>query len=200
MILLNKGSHKAQSLNTEKKSGQGSDQTESKNSQSLPKRQQRINTTDASRKEEGVEYDDKLPEAIVVDIDGTLAHIVGDNPRSPYDASRAHEDALDDSVSLITELMYQHGYRVIVLTGRHSGHLQVTEEWLDAKGVNYDEIYCREEGDKRPDYIVKEELYRSQIKDKVNVKFAIEDRPQVVRMWQRLGIKVFNVGAIDVEF
>lgn len=151
-------------------------------------------------KEKHVEYDDNLDEAIVVDIDGTLAHIDSDNGRSPYDASRAMEDRLDDAVSVISSLCYQHGYRVIILTGRHSGHLGVTKEWLAEKQVDYDEIYCREEEDTRPDWIVKEELFDEHIRDKYNVKFVIDDRPSVCRMWRSLGLKVLQVGEPHVEF
>lgn len=151
-------------------------------------------------KEEHVKYDDTLDEAIVVDVDGTLAHIDSSNPRDPYDASRAAEDLLDDAVSIITSLSYQHGYRVIILTGRHSGHLGVTEEWLAAKGVDYDEIYSREEGDDRPDWIIKQELFDKHVRGKYNVKFVIDDRPQVCRMWRSLGLKVLQVGDPHHEF
>lgn len=154
----------------------------------------------APLKENKIEYDDNLDEAIVVDVDGTLAHIDGDNPRSPYDASRAMEDTLDDSVSLIVSLMYQHGYHVVVLTGRHSGHLSVTKEWLAENGVDYDEIHCRDEEDKRPDYIVKHELYENHVKGKYNVKFVMDDRPQVARMWRAEGLKVFQVGDPHDDF
>ena len=151
-------------------------------------------------KEEHVEYDDNLDEAIVVDVDGTLAHLGGNPTRGHYAASRAMEDFLDDAVSTTVAMYHRHGYRVIILTGRHSGHLQVTKDWLNANGVDYDEIHCREEGDGRPDYIVKKELFDKHIRGKYNVKFVFDDRPQVIRMWQSLGLKVFNVGRMNVEF
>lgn len=154
----------------------------------------------APYREEHVKYNDALDEAILVDIDGTLAHIDGDNPRSPYDASRAMEDVLDDAVSVLTSMCYQHGYRVIVLTGRHSGHLQVTKDWLAANGVEYDEIHCRDEEDTRADYIVKKELFEQHVKDKYNVKFVVDDRPQVCRMWRSLGLKTLQVGDPHHEF
>lgn len=154
----------------------------------------------APLREKHVEYNDKLDEAIIVDVDGTLSHIDSSNPRNPYDASRAHEDVPDDAVSVLTSMCYRHGYRVIILTGRHSGHLQVTKDWLDANGVNYDEIYCRDEGDTRADYIVKKELFDQHIKDRYNVKFVIDDRPQVCRMWRSIGLKTLQVGDPHFEF
>ena len=154
----------------------------------------------APYKEKHVTYNDKNNEAILVDVDGTLAHIDSDNPRNPYDASRAMEDTLDDAVSAIAAMCYKHGYRVVILTGRHSGHLQVTKDWLSKNGVNYDEIYCRDEGDKRPDYEVKREIFDKHIRDKYNIKFVIDDRPSVCRMWRSLGLKVLQVGDVHHEF
>lgn len=151
----------------------------------------------APYRDEKPEYDDKLEETIVVDVDGTLAHIVD---RDPYDASRAMEDQLSDAVSNIVSMAYGHGYHVIILTGRHSGHLQVTKDWLQANGVDYDEIHCRREGDDRPDWIVKRELYEAHIKGKYNVKYVIDDRPSVCRMWRSLGLVTLQVGDPHNEF
>lgn len=137
--------------------------------------------------------EEEKDEAIIVDVDGTLAHISGDNPRNPYDASRAMEDALDDAVSIIAAMAYSHGYKVIILTGRTAAHRQVTEEWLEANGVEYDELYTRADGDKRQDSIVKEELYRTHVEPRYKVKFVLDDRNQVVDMWREIGLKCLQV-------
>ena len=138
-----------------------------------------------------IEYDDNKEECIIVDVDGTLAHIA--DGRNPYDASRAMNDSLDDAVSVITAMMYNHGYKVIILTGRSSEHKQVTIEWLKENGVEYDEIYTRAEGDRREDSIVKEELFRTHIEPRFNVKFVLDDRNSVVEMWRRIGLKCLQV-------
>lgn len=137
-----------------------------------------------------VEEDDR-EEAIIADVDGTLAHIV--NGRSPYDASRAMEDELDDAVSVITAMAYQNGYKVIILTGRSAEHKQVTIDWLEENGVPYDEIYTRESGDNTKDAIVKRDLYRRHVEPKYRVKFVLDDRNQVVDMWRSLGLKCLQV-------
>ena len=147
-----------------------------------------------------VEYDDNLDECIIVDVDGTLAHIDSSNPRNVYDASRAMEDILDDAVGCIASMAFGHGYKIVILTGRHSGHLGVTTQWLEENGIGYDEIYCRQEGDTRADTIVKEELYHKYIEGRYNVKFILDDRPSVCRMWRSLGLKVLQVGDPHVEF
>ncbi len=158
----------------------------------------------APYRDEKQEYDDKLEEAIIVDVDGTLAHITN---RDPYDASRAMEDTLDDAVSNIVNMAYGHGYRVIVLTGRSSEHYKVTQEWLEANGVNYDELYSRDaerdvndKGEALADTIVKRRLFDTHIKNRFNVKYVIDDRPSVCRMWRALGLKTLQVGDPHAEF
>lgn len=136
------------------------------------------------------EVEDERDEAIIVDVDGTLAHILD---RNPYDASRAMEDTLDDAVSVITAMAYSHGYKVIILTGRSAEHRQVTEDWLEANGVPYDELYTRAEGDRTQDSIVKELLYRTHVEPRFKVKFVLDDRNQVVDMWRRIGLKCLQV-------
>ena len=144
-----------------------------------------------------IEYDDNKEEAIIVDIDGTLAHIA--DGRSPYDASRAMNDSLDDAVSVITAMMYNHGYKVIILTGRHEEHREITEQWLAENGVEYDELYTRmeydvdEKGKRLDDAIVKERLFRTHVEPRFNVKFVLDDRNSVVQKWRSLGLKCFQV-------
>lgn len=144
-----------------------------------------------------VTYDDTKEECIIVDVDGTLAHIA--DGRSPYDASRAMNDSLDDAVSVITAMAYEHGYKVIILTGRNEEHRQVTEEWLEANGVAYDELYTRldsdvdEKGNQLEDSIVKERLFRTHVEPRFNVKFVLDDRNRVVDMWRSIGLKCLQV-------
>lgn len=144
-----------------------------------------------------VAYDDDKEECIIVDIDGTLAHIA--DGRSPYDASRAMNDSLDDAVSVITAMFYNHGYKVIILTGRHEEHREVTENWLKENDVQYDELYTRmeydvdEKGNRLDDKIVKQRLYETHVKARFNVKFVLDDRNRVVDMWRSLGLKCLQV-------
>ena len=147
--------------------------------------------------EQVIEYDDNKEECIIVDIDGTLAHIA--DGRSPYDASRAMNDSLDDAVSVITAMFYNHGYKVIILTGRGEEHREVTEKWLELHNVEYDELYTRldtdvdDKGNKLEDSIVKERLFRTHIEPRFNVKFVLDDRDRVVNMWRRIGLKCLQV-------
>lgn len=76
----------------------------------------------------------------------TLAHIDPDNPRDPYDGSRAHEDLGDETlVDMLNALAYH--YFIHIVTGRGLRHCQVTEEWLYNHCVPYDHLWTRPDND-----------------------------------------------------
>ena len=57
----------------------------------------------------------------------------------------------------------------------------------------------RKAGDNRQDDIVKYEIFDKYLRHK-NIWFWVDDRPQVIRMVEKLGIPILNVGKIGVEF
>lgn len=145
---------------------------------------------------EVLEYVPGLPNAILVDIDGTLAHLApgaDGTIRNVYDGSRVHEDALDDVVASLVRREWLAGRRVIVMSGRDSEHREVTERWLSAKGVYYSSLFMRAEGDKRKDSIVKRELFDEHVRGQVNVLYVLDDRDQVVQEWRQMGLKCLQV-------
>lgn len=136
-----------------------------------------------------VEQDPNLPHCILVDVDGTLAHMQG---RHPYDWKRVKEDVVDDTVRELVE-MYSNYYHIIVLTGRDGVCYKDSQEWLELNRIPFDKFYSRAEGDNRPDHIIKRELYDEHIAGKYYVRAFIDDRQQVVDMWRDMGFKVFQV-------
>lgn len=143
-----------------------------------------------------------LPEAILVDLDGTLAHMAY-NPstgtkRSPYDWHRVGEDALDTIVYDIVRAEFRRGTSIILMSGRDGSCGMQTEAWLETYDVPYHELHMRTAGDQRKDSIVKRELYDEHVRDKYNVRYVLDDRNQVVRMWRdELGLKVLQVADGD---
>lgn len=136
----------------------------------------------------------KKPQAIICDLDGTLA-LMGD--RSPYDTARAVDDALNMPVANLIEV-YAHqdtfDIRLILLSGREEKYRKVTEDWLQRHGItHYEVLYLRPDNDRRKDYVVKREVYERQIKNKYGVLFVLEDRDQVVKMWRDIGLTCFQV-------
>ena len=81
---------------------------------------------------------------------------------------------------------------IIICTGRDGISKFETERWLKKYSIDYDELYIREEGDKRPDWVVKEEMWRK-ISEKHYIEGIYDDRLQVVRRARSLGLRVYNV-------
>lgn len=133
---------------------------------------------------------------IIVDVDGTIAHM-GDR-RSPYDETKVHLDEPDMTVmnSIHAELeVNPKRIRIIVMSGRHETCQEATEMWLAKNVFPYHEIYMRAEGDDRPDDVVKYELYMKHVfGKKKRVLKVFDDRDKVVAMWRKLlGLKVYQV-------
>lgn len=137
-------------------------------------------------------YEPRLdkPSAIIVDIDGTLAHM---NGRDPHDLRRVGEDLLDDEVAYVAELFWRDDVKVILLSGREDSAREDTVDWLNNHGVIYDELHMRPAADKRKDSIVKAELFDAHVRDRFNVLFVLDDRDQVVETWRAMGLKCFQV-------
>lgn len=140
-----------------------------------------------------IEYDPTLPDAIICDIDGTLAHMDG---RSPYEWLRVGEDKVDTAVRDILDRYYE-DTNILLLSGRDSICRPQTIEWCEANRVQYVDLFMRAANDNRKDNIVKRELYEQHIKGKYNVLFVLDDRNQVVDEWRALGLKVLQVAEGD---
>jgi predicted kinase len=134
-----------------------------------------------------------LPNAIIVDMDGTLA-LMGD--RSPYDVSKCDRD-LPNIPVLDTIKRWQSDTQILVVSGRTDDGYDLTQAWLKQYGVEYKTLLMRRVGDQRKDSIVKQEIYEQQIAGQYNVRFVLDDRQQVVDMWRSLGLTVFQVAEGD---
>lgn len=136
-------------------------------------------------------FDSNLPDAIIVDLDGTLALHTG---RDPYDCERCEEDAPNEAV--VTLIRYwmasAEGWRILLVSGRDGRCRPQTERWLNAN-ISYDHLWMRAEGDMRDDRIVKREIYEREIKGLFNVRLVLDDRNKVVDLWRSLGLTCWQV-------
>jgi predicted kinase len=139
------------------------------------------------------EIDPNLPNAIIVDMDGTLSLL---NGRSPYDASTCDQDLANQPV-LDTVLLWQQTLQVIIMSGRTDDCRPQTEQWLARFGIKPAGVFMRATGDQRKDSIIKQELFDRHVLGKYNIKFVLDDRNQVVEMWRSLGLTVFQVAEGD---
>lgn len=140
-------------------------------------------------------FNDKLPTAVLCDLDGTLALM---NGRSPYDASTCENDLPNVPVIESIKLYAKAGYKIIFCSGREDKYGLQTKRFIEkyCENVEY-KLYMRKSDDFRKDSIVKEEIYTDNIKDKYNVLLVLDDRNQVVDFWRSKGLTCFQVAPGD---
>lgn len=139
-----------------------------------------------------------LPKAVIVDIDGTLAHVTD---RGIYDWTEVKTDRPDIMVCDVVRGLKRQGYKIVITSGRDDVSRYDTWRWLVAHlGFEPDDLFMRTFKDMRKDAIVKRELFDNFIRSKYNVVLAIDDRPVVVRLWRSLGIQTLACGLQHKEF
>jgi predicted kinase len=136
-----------------------------------------------------------LPEAILVDIDGTVALLDG---RDPYDMRRVGDDRPNPAVITAVRAMHAFGHQIVYCTGRTDNARAATEAWLKRHvDVPYEALFMRRTGDTRRDSVVKAEIFEREIRHRFQITGVFDDRAQVVRMWRALGLTVFQVAEGD---
>jgi len=148
------------------------------------------------------EWIEGLSEAVLCDLDGTLALIHG---RSPYDASDCDVKDLPNIPVIETVLAhYRAGRKIIFCSGREDKYRPETIRFIEKHcfvplatnpGVNsfsY-QLHMRKTDDFRKDAIIKEEIYQNEIEGQYNVLCVLDDRDQVVEFWRAKGLTCFQV-------
>lgn len=136
---------------------------------------------------------------VVFDLDGTLAlnehrqHFVqrpvGEkNWRAFFDA--CDKDTPNWPVVLTLNALWSAGMNVQIWSGRTDRVREKTEDWLRLNGLGHIPLRMREEGDHRPDTVLKKEWL-----DDASLKptMVFDDRDCVVQMWRENGITCFQV-------
>lgn len=140
------------------------------------------------------EYSSAKPNAILFDIDGTLALNLGG--RNPYHWDRVGEDDENFPVAELFRTLKDYyknsNTKLIVCSGRDGSCQDITLEWLEYYDLMPAEFYCRARNDSRADYIVKTEFIK-EISQTYNILFAVDDRQQVVDCYRRMKICVMQV-------
>jgi hypothetical protein len=137
------------------------------------------------------------------DIDGTLANIDHRLDRVDKNGKKIHVSALKSEAwkdglnrTIAEWLLTAHEtFQVFVVSGRGTDEAIPTENWLANKGVHPDRVFMRNGGDNRSDDIVKQEIldriFSTYGRD--SIEFVVDDRPRVVAMWRKNGLKVYPV-------
>lgn len=139
-----------------------------------------------------IPYREGLPWAVICDLDGTLALFGRANPFDrdfSQDLPNEPVAAIISARDLFDEL--------ILLSGRNDKHRAATVAWLHGNNIWYDQLHMRKDGDFRKDDIVKREMYQEHVEGRVNVRFVLDDRDQVVRLWRSIGLTCLQVASGD---
>jgi len=149
---------------------------------------------------------------VIVDRDGTAASCrvrPDDSSKISWAAFNAALpfDALVPEVAALCR-SFREGVALIMTSGRAEGdhpgdrrRFFLMKDWLykyrDELPVDY--LFMRSGGDQRRDSIVKKEIYKGFIEPYFDVRFAIDDRPQIVDLWRELGIPVLAVTDPEID-
>lgn len=140
--------------------------------------------------------DQNNPQAVLVDIDGTIA--INDGHRSYYDYSEAvMGDKTNDAVIHAVRCAHAAGVKIIIMSGREDVCKEHSIKWMENHSIPFDEVHFRKTGDKRPDWIVKDEMVREHIENRYNIMYCYDDRDQVVQHHRDMGYTVFQVAPGD---
>ncbi len=154
-------------------------------------------------------------DAIIVDIDGTIAdhshrlHYIRNEPRD-YDsffAAMSEDKPIQDTLWLIDLLItahYEQGdFVFFICTGRPEDYRKRTEDWLWEHAMRLEniahEILMRPSKDFRKDSVIKDEMRQIIEGWGFNIRFVLEDRPDVINMWKANGITVFEIDSSYME-
>lgn len=130
--------------------------------------------------------------AIIVDIDGTIAKMVD---RGPFEWSKVGSD---QPIEPIIDLVYllSDFYPILFLSGRDEICRPQTEKWLEQNTYikSYSKLFMRPQGNNEKDSIIKRRIYDTKIKNVYDVRYVLDDRDQVVKMWrEELGLTCLQV-------
>ena len=152
------------------------------------------------------------PNALIVDIDGTVAKM---HNRGPHDYAKVSQDLPNGPVIRILETYVGSRYpdlSILFVSGRPELCREDTERWINQEiGLQaagevrlfmrptwmVDPKSGKEVRDYRKDYVIKREIYEREIEGKYNVLFCLDDRDQTVQGWRDLGLTCLQVAPGD---
>lgn len=137
--------------------------------------------------------------AVIVDMDGTLCdvstviHLQAES--DGFDAFHRgcaqcppHREVVDWCIE-----HHSRGLEILIVTGRDAWAHALTDQWLrEHLPVRHAGIYMRRNGDFRSNLEVKRDIH-SRLERTYDIRAAIDDDPEILGLWQQLGIPVAMV-------
>ena len=150
---------------------------------------------------------------VIFDLDGTLVLIdkrraisTKDNGKMDwnkfFDPKNISFDGPNIPAIKMAQMFKSQGFKVVIFSGRSDKTKDVTRVWLDKHNVPFDVLRMRpstHDWHFMPDYALKQfwldSMFPDNIKDDIFAVF--DDRQQVVDMWRKNGLQVFQVAQGD---
>ena len=137
--------------------------------------------------------------AVIVDMDGTLCDVsaVVHLQAQPDGFTTFHHACADcPPHRAVVEWCVEHhgrGHAILIVTGRDDWSRELTEQWLSEHlPIPIAGLHMRGEGDFRSNVAIKREIH-SQLAQIFDIRAAIDDDPEIVGLWQEVGIPVAMV-------
>lgn len=141
--------------------------------------------------------------AHIYDVDGTLANV---DPYLHYvrgsdrDYEAFHEASIDalpnyEVVQMLNNTVAD-GLAVLIVTSRKEKWRGLTSLWLAKNNITSHALFMRADNDNRPDYDVKKDILDN-INQYWDVLHAVDDNPNVIRLWEDHNIPTTKIGTWD---
>ena len=145
--------------------------------------------------------------AYIFDVDGTLAnvepylhYIRNSSPDFKKDFDSFHRASINSKPNLeATDMLHKaikDGHKVIVVTSRRETWRSLTSLWLARNNLRTHGLFMRADNDYRKDYEVKKDILNS-ISKKWKIVHAVDDNPEVLRLWKENNIPTTKIGTWD---
>lgn len=148
--------------------------------------------------------------AVIFDMDGTLVdvshrvhHLDGEKDWKAFHDAMEYDTPVEAIVLLarIVKAARLNGEElaVLVVTARHDDprYERMTRDCLMLHDVPFDRLYMRADTDTRPDHVIKREILQRILDDGYEPVLAVDDRPEVVKMWRDHGIVTLQCAPDD---
>jgi predicted kinase len=136
-------------------------------------------------------FNSKLPDCVIFDLDGTLA--LSNGKRDMFDYNNVDGDDLNEIIAEQVVFHKSKGRKIIIVSGRDEICRNMTEYWLNFYNVEYDLMFMRPKDNIQRDKVVKKKIFEDEIQNKYNVIAWYDDRLQIIELIYELGIFTFNV-------
>lgn len=144
---------------------------------------------------------------IVVDLDGTLCnvdhrlhHVQKEKKDWKSFFKEMSNDTPNEWCAEIIRFMGTNDYEwynIVYASGRPDSYRKETEDWLKKHDLLVGPVFMRERNDYRSDTLAKEAILDFCIEPSYNIKFILDDRASVCKMWRSRGYTVLQCAEGD---